>query len=341
MVQIRTHRGRLVAAGATLAVVALATLAVPTVSLAASRPSGPGTPGSGAWFGAMVNPNRSNPDGTVAEVTGLESDIGRNLAIDHRFYTFKENFLPVDSAVGTSDEAWDWANGRYSMITWGASDTLKYEDGTNDAWVTSQAHRLAAFGHPIFLRFFHEPDGDYRKNTVHTPADYIATWRHVHDLFVQAGATNVIWVWCPTAWKFNVANPTPPSYYPGSAYVDWIAADGYNWYPAKPGAKWRTFAQVFQKFYNWAITMNKPIMAAEYGVLNDPAVPGRKAQWIADAANTLQTTMTQFQALLYFDTTMTKGGITYPWDINLPPTAQTAWATMGQDPYFNGMPAIP
>src|SRR5690349_24021953 len=24
-----------------------------------------------------------------------------------------------------------------------------------------------------------------------TPADYIAAWRHVHDLFAQAGATNV------------------------------------------------------------------------------------------------------------------------------------------------------
>ena len=340
MKHIRARRGRLVAAGATVAVVALATLAIPTASQAAGRPTGPGTPASGAWFGAVANPDRSTPDGTPAEVTTLETQIGRPLAIDHRFYTYKEAFLPVDNAVGMSDEAWDWANGRYSMITWGANDTLQYENGSQDAWVTSQAQRLAAFGHPIFLRFFHEPDGDYRKNTVHTAADYIAAWRHVHDLFLQAGATNVIWVWCPTAWKFNVKNPTPPSFYPGDDVVDWIAADGYNWAPAKPGAQWRSFAQVFQKFYNWAITKNKPLMVAEYGVLEDPSVPGRKAQWLTDAATTLQTTMTQFQAALYFDTTMTKGGITYKWDLDSSQTSLDAWAAMGQGSYFSGMPPL-
>ncbi len=286
----------------------------------------------------MTNPDRSTQDGTPAEVTSLETQIGRTLAIDHRFYTYKEALLPVDSTVGMSDEAWDWANGRYSMITWGANDTYQYENGSQDAWVTAQAKRLAAFGHPIFLRFFHEPDGDYRKNTVHTPADYIAAWRHVHNLFIQAGATNVIWVWCPTAWKFNVANPTPPSYYPGSDVVDWIAADGYNWNPAKPGAQWRSFAQVFQKFYNWAITMNKPIMAAEYGVLEDPANPNRKAQWFTDAANTLQTTMTQFQAVLYFDTTMSKGGLTYAWNIGSSPASMNAWKAMGAGAYFSNTP---
>ena len=71
------------------------------------------------------------------------------------------------------------------MITWGANDTYQYENGSQDAWITAQAQRMAAFGHPIFLRFYHEPDGDYRKNQVHTAADYIAAG--LHNLRIGAG----------------------------------------------------------------------------------------------------------------------------------------------------------
>lgn len=324
-------------------VAAAAMLATPAASQAAGRPVGPLSPDKGVLFGAMTNENRANQDGTAAEVSALESQIGRKLAIDHRFYTYKEAFFPNDPAVGMSDEAWDWANGRYSMITWGAADTYAYENGSQDAWVTAQARRMAAFGHPIFLRFYHEPDGDYRKNQVHTAADYIAAWRHVHDLFLQAGATNVVWVWCPTAWKFNVKNPTPPSFYPGDDVVDWIAADGYDWAPTKPGAQWRSFAQVFQKFYNWAITKNKPLMAAEYGVLEDPSFAGgnRKAQWFNDMVTTLQTTMTQFQAVLYFDTTMTKSGSSYVWDLTSSAPSINAWSNAGANAYLGAVPQIP
>ena len=29
------------------------------------------------------------------------------------------------------------------------------------------------------------------------PGEYVAAWRHVHDIFTAVGATNVSWVWCP------------------------------------------------------------------------------------------------------------------------------------------------
>ncbi len=50
--------------------------------------------------------------------------------------------------------------------------------------------------------------------------------RHVHDLFDQEGATQVIWVWSP-----NVINPVPTvrlkPYWPGEEYVDWVGVIGY------------------------------------------------------------------------------------------------------------------
>ena len=82
--------------------------------------------------------------------------------------------------------------GRIPMITWGApEDTIRLASGVDDGWLIAQANRFAAFGSPIFLRFYHEMDGDYRRTYVHSAQDFIAAWRHVHDIFVQRGATNV------------------------------------------------------------------------------------------------------------------------------------------------------
>ncbi len=298
-------------------------------SSAATRPTGPLALPAGAYFGAFENPDRvDGVAGSEAEIQQLESDLGRKIDVDNRFYNWNQ-------AIPTAAEQWDVANGRLPMITWGAYDTLTIQSGSVDTWIRSQADRLRDLGAPVFLRFYHEMDGDYRQTIVHSPQDFIAAWRHVHDLFQQEGATNVVWVWCPTAWKFIQKDPWPPDYYPGDAYVDWIAADGYNWYPARPGSQWRSFQYLFQPFYDWAGTMGKPIMIAENGVQEDPNDPNRKAQWIADSQTTLMTAFPLVQAVLYFDTTITKGGITYPWILKSTPQAFNAWRSMALNPYFN------
>ena len=59
---------------------------------------------------------------------------------------------------------------------------------------------------PIALSFGHEMNGNwYPWGTAQTTAaEFVAAWRHIHDVFARAGATNVIWVWNP-----NVINPVP------------------------------------------------------------------------------------------------------------------------------------
>jgi len=301
-----------------------------TTAVDGGRPGGPITPPSGTWFGAVVNPDSTNPEGTKAEVTALEADIGRKLDINQRFYAYNE-------AITGEGERWDISNGRIPLVTWGASDTIALKNGSQDAWVKKQAAALRDLKAPLFLRFYHEMDGDYRKSQVHTPADFIAAWRRVHGLFKQVGATNVAFVWCPTAWKFRQAsaNPKPQDFWPGDAYVDWVAADGYNWYPALPSAKWNNWQKVWQKFYEWAVTKNKPIMAAEYGVQEDPAVPGRKGKWFTGARETLKTTMKQFQAIVYFDVRINKSGHTFDWRLRSSSSSLASWKKMANDPYFN------
>jgi hypothetical protein len=313
---------------ALLMVTIVATLA-PIPAQGSGRPGGPLTLSAGAYFGGFENPDRTDGvGGSQVEVERLESELGRRIDIDNRFYSWGQQ-------IPTALEAWDVASGRIPMVTWGAQDTLQIKSGALDAWIRAQARRLRDLGAPVFLRFYHEMDGDYRQSIVHSPQDFIDAWRRVYGIFQQEGATNVVWVWCPTAWKFIDGTPWPPDYYPGDAYVDWIAADGYNWYPGRPGSHWRTFREVFDPFYNWAVTMGKPIMLAEVGVQEDPQDPSRKAAWIADMHTVLKTVYTQVQAVLYFDTTIVKGGNTFVWDLRSSQQAFDAWRTMGLDPYFD------
>ncbi len=45
------------------------------------------------------------------------------------------------------------------MVTWGATNTDAILNGSQDAYITAQAKRLRDLNSPVFLRYFHEPDG--------------------------------------------------------------------------------------------------------------------------------------------------------------------------------------
>ena len=137
-----------------------------------------------------------------------------------------------------------------------------------------------------------------------SPGDYVKAWRHVHDLFTQVGATNVTWVWCPNIVS---ADTTPlPSLYPGDAYVDWVAMDGYNWGSDRNNV-WRSFSAVFGQTYDElsALAPAKPIMIAETASSEDGGPLGRpasKAAWIRDMyATQLPLHFPKVRAVLWFN----------------------------------------
>ena len=53
--------------------------------------------------------------------------------------------------------------------------------------------------------------------------------------------------------------------YPGDAYVDWVALDGYNWGTAIPGTGWQSMNGVFERSYDAVTTLapSKPFIIAE------------------------------------------------------------------------------
>jgi hypothetical protein len=158
-------------------------------------------------------------------------------------------------------------------------------------------------------------------------------WRHVHDLFEAEGATNVTWV-----WSVNIEYPGSSDLlglYPGDAYVDWVAMDGYNWgtNPAKPDT-WKSFSEVFTQTYNrlGQIAPNKPVMLSEFA---STEYGGSKADWITDALDVqLQNNFPRVDAVVWFNVNAYEGGGRMDWIIESSTSAQNAFSAGFGSSYY-------
>jgi endoglucanase len=157
---------------------------------------------------------------------------------------------------------------------------------------------------------------------------YVAAWRHVHDIFVAEGATNVLWVWCPLV---NDVPATPwnhwTDYYPGDAYVDWVGIDAYNWGSSSSCCVWQSFAALLTGSPYQDYAAKKPIMLPETA---SAEVGGNKAQWITDMHHDLMTEFRGIRAVVWFDINKETD-----WRIASSPSALAAYKAMALDPYFN------
>jgi mannan endo-1,4-beta-mannosidase len=206
-------------------------------------------------------------------------------------------------------------------------------DGRHDPFLRQWAGEAKRWGQPFFLRFNWEMNGSWypwsEKQNGNAPGEFVQAWRHVHDIFRDAEATNVTWVWCPVA-LYPGAIPLE-RLYPGDAYVDWTCVDGYNWgaHPAKPD-RWRSFYEVFSSTYRrlLEIAPDKPIMIAETA---STEIGGSKAEWITDALiNQLPNFFPKVKALVWFN--WSTGGM--DWVIESSSTAQEAFAQGIASPYY-------
>ncbi len=292
-------------------------------------PSTPGdekadlVPKTGLRFGAYVDGGQLAPREALLE---------RKLAIRHRFFAWTDNWIDDDLKT-------DVAAKRIPMATW-EPRTASLADitaGQFDAMAHERAQAAKAVGKPIFLRFAHEMNGDWypwggakNGNDASGPQKYVAAWRHLHDLFVADGATNVVWVWCPNIGGSPNADWNQPSaYYPGDAYVDWVGVDGYNWGTSQSWSKWTAFNDILGSVYASYAAMGKPMMVAETGSVEGG---GDKAAWVVALGQTLKT-FPAVKAFVYFDTydELNKTD----WKIDSSMSARDAFVALVKDPYFN------
>jgi hypothetical protein len=289
--------------------------------------------------------------GAYSGDASLEKQIGREFSL-HLYYH------PWGNAFGQvfAEEA---RAGRITLATWefrqslsGVTDPYALKPlqsivaVQHDAYLQDFAREAAAFGQPLFLRWGHEMNGDWyqwsgmknngaKMDTFGDPQKpdgpelFVAAYRHIHDVFQQAGASNVLWVWCPNVvmtgtlgaeWN-QLAN-----YYPGDEYVDWLCMDGYNWGTSQDWSKWQTFDEVFRATYDElrAINATKPIMIGETASSDKG---GDKAAWITDAFARLQQDYPQIRALTWFNVNKETD-----WRIDSSPQSLKAFAQSVSDP---------
>ncbi len=319
--------------GRVLVALALAAVLLPFVdashSIAAVGP--PQLPANGALFGAYVPVDPAHTGSTrQSAIAAVETAAGRQLALDREYYLW-------DQVWPTADDTASASVGRTLYLSWAARRSDKtfiqwsaIANGTYDALIDARANDLKSFGYPVYFSFNHEPENDQESGNAQ---QFIAAYRHVVDRFRADGVTNVSYAWTMMAWSFRQKHAAP--FYPGDAWVDVAAADGYTWYGCNnPSGPWRSFTEVFKPFYEYGLTINKPLLIAEWGATEDAALPGRKATWINEASTQLKL-WPAIKGVMYFDT---NSGCARWLDSSA--SSLAAFAAMGADPYFNPPPTL-
>ena len=280
--------------------------------LAVSKPKDILVPAQGALLGHYYGA------GSIAQT---DARIGRKPAVHLVYYGWTDNW--TSSAATRAD----FADGRIPLVNWEPFD-VDFDDiisGKLDSTIRARADGAKALGKKFFLDFAAEMNEEEGWGG-HDPAKYIAAYRHIHDIFVNRGATNVVWAWCPNVTDSPDA-PSTMSYYPGDSYVDWTGVDGYNWGTSDPDFDWQSFNDVFADIYKKLAAKGKPIIIGE---MASDEVGGSKAQWINSVVPTLKSKFPLIKAFVWFDIDKERH-----WQINSSSSSLAAYARMAKDPYLN------
>jgi Glycosyl hydrolase family 26 len=263
---------------------------------------------------------------SLIEFSSSWQDCSRSPCRNYRFPTEAMNNVRAYGAIPVfswGSEASPRASAEQPAFTLG-----NLVNGSYDSYIREFAEEARNWGHPFFLRFDWEMNGNwfpwYEGVNGNAPGQYVAAWRHVHDIFTAVGATNVTWLWCPYAdTEAALRKQRLKSLYPGDAYVDWTGLDGYNWgrNPVNP-RPWRSFSEIFDPAYKLVtqkIAPRKPLMLGEFAT---SPYGGHKALWIKKMFQVLPRSYPRIRALIYFNTV----DRTVDWPLETSPNAARAFA---------------
>lgn len=208
-------------------------------------------------------------------IHAVESELGFQFAIT-QWFTNWDNPWETHLVEMVLDE------GRIPLITWqNHTQTLdEIAAGTHDDYIRAWARGVKECKEPVYVRLFPEMNGDWVP-WGGDPETLVRAWRYVANLFAEEGAANVRWVWSPniTDWPRTDANRME-HYYPGDAYVDVLALDGYNWGEVRDWSTWRSFEDIFSEPYERVAKIGpQPVWLAEVASAEKG---GDKGAWISD-----------------------------------------------------------
>jgi beta-mannanase len=260
------------------------------------------------------------PAQSDSELRAVETQVGRQFPIHLGYFDWSLDF--------TSFARTDLAAGRIPYVTIEPFNMSldKIASGSEDAVIRARATSVKGLSGKILLRFAHEMNGNwYAWDGYHNGANaaaaqkYVAAYRHLHDVFKDAGATNVLWVFCPNVDSVPSESWNQWSnYYPGDQYVDWMCFDGYNW-----GTD--TFESMTSRIYPGLAAKGKPIMLGETSTKDV-----EKATWISAILPAMKSRFPLLKALVWFNVNKEND-----WRFDSTTNSRSAFVTMAKDPYFN------
>lgn len=298
-------------------------------------------PREGAWWGGY-NSARSHGWDWGAAIKDLEGKAGRKFDIVYRYHdwgTTDNGVFPDRFETAQMREGYivhlSWESRRYSggtNVTW-----TEIANGAQDAVIRAAAERARNAPGKFMIAFDHEMDNVDVHAADGPDADYVRAYRRIVDMFREAGATNVVWVWTPMGWSGTRARL--PALYPGDSYVDWIGYDPYNFYECN-GVGWKDPATTFGSHYQWmhepaqrAWHGDKPYILSEFSSHEDPANPDRKGEWMRGVVDALKRYPDIKAVQLYNSNVTLRSPCKLAVDSS--PQSVAGYAEAGRDPYVN------
>jgi len=213
-------------------------------------------------WGAFIGDAANN------DLTNFESLVGKKMNYYVKFESWQNNF-PSELVTNIGKQK------KTLVIFWEPS--FGYDNIINksqDTYIKKFAADAKAYGYPVILVPFPEMNlneeawGYGQSNN--TAAKFKLAWKHVHSLFAKSSNVKFGLAYNRVSLP-DVSGNKFRDYYPGSAYVNYLGVDGFNF--SDPG---NNFAQTFDKPMKELSIYNKPIIIFSMATVAGPS----KANWI-------------------------------------------------------------
>ncbi|UQX90265.1 hypothetical protein M6D93_09755 [Jatrophihabitans telluris] len=265
------------------------------------------------------------PNGSAAAFTEFAKSVGTPptvssvfIKLDSPGITAALAAVPAGVTPMVSLEPWSqhsrWGDAQQSRYTLAALSS-----GTFDAQLRAVGSELAAAQRPLYLRFAHEMNGAWypwaQAVNGNQAGQYIAAWRHVHDLIAPILGQRTSWVWAPNIFAGTPKGaPRLAGLYPGDDYVDLVGLSGYSHGDSVASTYCPTVAALQH-------LSTRPLLLAEIGVEGS-----EQASWLAQLGPFMAANP-RIRGFVYYDTTPETTGATGYYRIDKNPASVQALRT--------------
>ena len=291
-----------------------------------------------------VNFGLSIQSGEVPLLIDTENQLGRQVDTVRMFSRWDDSF-PNNQDLATLDGRAGILSIRPQIgntpIPWADIAAAQPGDPLHDDMV-AWANALKPYEDQLWITFHHEPEAG--SNIPHGTADeFIAAWQAFMTVLEDNGVESLGRTWITTNFAHRVPDTdrrAAQAWYPGDEWVDVIAADAYNWYTCRPDSPsdWRELAPLIEDFRLFGLAHpDQQLMLAEFGTVEDPNDPTRKAQWFTNAqAMFAEPGYEQFVGISYFNLNDDSGNFQCDWRFNSSPESLAAFTTFVNDELYGG-----